>query len=377
MKIYLVGGAVRDKLLGLPVKERDYVVVGSTIEEMLAQKFRQVGKEFPVFLHPKTGEEYALARAERKVKPGYKGFVFDTSKEVTLEEDLKRRDLTINAMAYDEVQAKIIDPFGGRNDIADRLLRHVSEAFQEDPVRILRVGRFVARFAHLGFSVYPDTMHLMKKMVSAGEVDALVAERVWKELERALREKNPELFFEILYQCQALPILFPHLAIKGAGMRALKASIAISYDPLIRFAALLHDYDGADAKEAKKNIQALCHRYRAPNLYRELAILTVLHYKQAFAAPTLDASSLLSLLTALDVFRRENRFQNFLTVCNVIAKADGMVFDQHFLWSCAKAATTLNLKDLLAEGLSGNTLVTAIRTKRIQAIEQFLTHPSA
>src|SRR3990167_6080610 len=220
MKIYLVGGAVRDQLLGLPVKEQDWVVVGATIEEMLTAGYRQVGKEFPVFLHPKTGEEYALARMERKINPGYKGFTFDTSKDVTLEEDLSRRDLTINAMA-ETPEGELVDPFHGKKDLEQKILRHVSPAFAEDPVRILRVGRFLARYAHLGFHIAPETITLMRHMVKVGEVNALVAERVWKELERALGEKNPEKFFEALANCEALAILFPDLPIDSIGIKAL------------------------------------------------------------------------------------------------------------------------------------------------------------
>lgn len=190
MKIYLVGGAVRDKLLGLPVTEHDYVVVGATVQDMLDLGYKQVGREFPVFLHPKTNDEYALARMERKVSPGYTGFEFDTSPLVTLEEDLERRDLTINAMAQDLETGEIIDPFQGQKDLADKVLRHVSKAFAEDPVRILRIGRFLARYANLGFTVHPDTIQLMQEMVRRGEVNALVAERVWKELDRALEEKK-------------------------------------------------------------------------------------------------------------------------------------------------------------------------------------------
>src|SRR3990167_2277218 len=230
MKIYLVGGAVRDKLLGWPVKERDWVVVGATVNDMLGLGYRQVVKEFPVFLHPKTNEEYALARMERKTEPGYKGFAFDSSPTVTLEEDLLRRDLTINAMAIavedvDKKKPAIIDPYHGQDDLNKKLLRHVSPAFAEDPVRILRVGRFLARYASLGFKVAPETTELMCKMTAAGEVDALVAERVWKELERALGEKNPEKFFDVLASCHAMSILFPHLHVDGAGMAALKEAV--------------------------------------------------------------------------------------------------------------------------------------------------------
>src|SRR3990167_4434003 len=252
MKIYLVGGAVRDQLLGLPVKERDWVVVGATINDMLKLGYKQVGKEFPVFLHPKTKEEYALARMERKVKPGYQGFTFDTSPIVTLEDDLIRRDLTINAMAEDEDGA-LIDPYHGKADLEAKILRHTSPAFSEDPVRILRLARFLARFASLGFSIAQETHDLMQTMVQNGEVDALVPERVWKEFERSLREPNPEKFFEVLAACHALPRLFPSIAIKSDGMAALLAATTLTRQPLVRFAALLHD-----TKDPKNRIPALC-----------------------------------------------------------------------------------------------------------------------
>ncbi len=208
MKTYLVGGAVRDELLGLPVRERDWVVVGATAAQMLDLGYRQVGRDFPVFLHPETHEEHALARTERKTAPGYRGFVVHAEPDVTLEEDLLRRDLTINAMARDEAGG-LIDPFNGRADLEARLLRHVSPAFAEDPVRILRVARFAARFAHLGFRVADETRALMRRMVAAGEVDALVPERVWQEMERALGEGSPATFFEVLRDCGALAVLFP------------------------------------------------------------------------------------------------------------------------------------------------------------------------
>ncbi|HEX4045174.1 MAG TPA: multifunctional CCA tRNA nucleotidyl transferase/2'3'-cyclic phosphodiesterase/2'nucleotidase/phosphatase, partial [Gammaproteobacteria bacterium] len=275
MKIYLVGGAVRDKLLGLRVKERDWVVVGASEQDMLALGYRQVGKEFPVFLHPSTREEYALARTERKVGLGYKGFSFDTSPDVLLEDDLIRRDLTINAMA-ETAEGVLIDPFHGQIDLKQKVLRHVSSAFAEDPVRILRVGRFLARYARLGFQVAPETMILMQQMVAAGEVDALVAERVWKECMRALGEKNPEYFFVVLSACDALPILFPNLVLGDAGMHALQQACQLTTNKIVRFAALLHALP-----DTKKAIQTLCLRYRVPNVYRDLALLTAAHYQTA------------------------------------------------------------------------------------------------
>src|SRR5580693_6148519 len=210
MQVYLVGGAVRDSLLGLPVKERDWVVVGSTRDELLRLKYREVGRDFPVFLHPESHEEYALARLERKVAPGYRGFAVEFGSEVTLEEDLARRDLTINAIAQ-AADGSFIDPYGGKGDLDSRTLRHVSEAFSEDPVRVLRVARFAARFAALGFRVAPETLELMRDMTAAGEVQALVPERVWQETERALGEAHPEVFFETLRACGALAVIFPEI----------------------------------------------------------------------------------------------------------------------------------------------------------------------
>ncbi len=366
MKIYLVGGAVRDKLLGLPVKERDWVVVGATVADMLKLGYKQVGKEFPVFLHPKTGEEYALARMERKVNLGYKGFTFDTSSHVSLEEDLIRRDLTINAMAETK-EGELVDPYHGKRDLGQKILRHVSPAFAEDPVRILRVGRFLARYAHLGFQVAPDTVSLMREMVKAGEVDALVAERVWKELERALGEKNPEKFFEVLADCGALEKLFPGRWIDDDDMRALKKAAELTNDPVIRFAAfmLTVPYD--------HYLNNLCHRYRVPNTYKELARLTVRYYGTALNALSLSAEELLSLLSGLDIFRREERFNQFLTVCLAIAQSQQKDFNPDWLKKCAATAKSVDVQALLAQGLEGVELAKKLKEKRREAIEKWLT----
>jgi len=373
MKIYLVGGAVRDKLLGLPVKERDWVVVGATVNDMLKAGFKQVGKEFPVFLHPKTGEEYALARMERKVKPGYKGFTFDTSPEVTLEDDLIRRDLTINAMA-ETPEGQLIDPYHGKQDLENKILRHVSSAFAEDPVRILRLGRFLARFAHLGFHVAKETIQLMRDMVAAGEVDALVAERVWKELERALSEKHPEKFFEVLAECGALPKLFPHLKIDGPGMQALKAASQLSTHTTLRLATLFYALpeEDTDKSAAKKLVSTLCHRYRIPNAYRELATLTIEHYAKALTANTLSAEELLQLFSALDIFRREERFHDFLLTCLAIAHSQGLAFDPTWLSACATATKSVDIQALIAQGLDGSALAVKLKEKRREKIEQWL-----
>lgn len=377
MKIYLVGGAVRDKLLGLPVIERDYVVVGATIASMLALGFRQVGKDFPVFLHPKTQEEYALARRERKVLPGYKGFTFDTSQDVTLEDDLSRRDLTINAMAMDLDTEEIIDPHHGAADIQHKTLRHVSSAFSEDPVRILRVSRFYARYGHLGFRVDPTTLELMRQMVKSGEINALVSERVWKELERALRENNPEYFFEILAQIEALPILFPHLTQRGFGLSALQKAAHYSKESAIRLAALLHDLpeDQLDKKNTKKILQTLCDRYRIPNQHRELALLSALHHQTTLQAQNLSPLQLNQLFSQLDIYRREKRFLNFLTVLQAIAFAHHQPFDAEWLTQCAAQAKMVDVQALIAQGLSGMKLAQELKEKRQEAIKAWLeTH---
>ncbi|HVJ25829.1 MAG TPA: multifunctional CCA tRNA nucleotidyl transferase/2'3'-cyclic phosphodiesterase/2'nucleotidase/phosphatase, partial [Burkholderiales bacterium] len=288
MKIYLVGGAVRDELLGLPVKERDYVVVGATPEEMVAKGFKPVGKDFPVFLHPNTHEEYALARTERKSGRGYKGFQVHASPEVTLEEDLKRRDLTINAIAKAEDGA-LIDPFGGRKDLDAKVLRHVSEAFAEDPVRILRVARFAARF---GFKVHEGTMELMRRMVESGEADFLVPERVWQEFSRGLAEAHPERMFEVLERSGLSRKLLPEL-------QRIPAALSKASSLPVRFALLTW---GKDAT-------ALCDRLRAPNEVRELA-LTAHRVRDKLKSATPE--DLLELLKRADAFRRPDRFAELL-----------------------------------------------------------------
>jgi len=372
MKIYLVGGAVRDKLLGLPVKERDWVVVGATVEDMLKLGYRQVGKEFPVFLHPKTHEEYALARTERKVHLGYKGFTFDTSPEVTLEADLIRRDLTINAMA-ESPEGELVDPYHGKDDLEYGILRHVSPAFGEDPVRILRVGRFLARYAHLGFHVAPETYQLMRGMVAAGEIDALVAERVWKELDRALGEANPEEFFTVLTECKALPKLFPGHELNGNGIKALKAAAKLSSDSSIRFAAFMYGdiYDPAKALTIGY-INATCDRYRAPNAYRELAQLTAAYHKNAALAKKLPVTDLLRFFAALDIYRREDRFQKFVTASHAIANAEGKEFDADWVLECARVAKSVDVQALVSRGLKGNDLAAKLKDQRREKIEQWL-----
>lgn len=337
-----MGGAVRDSLLGRAVTERDWVVVGATPEEMIARGFRPVGRDFPVFLHPETGEEHALARTERKTGPGYRGFTVHAAPDVSLEDDLRRRDLTINAMARRD-DGTLIDPWGGRADLERRLLRHVSPAFVEDPVRILRVARFAARFAPEGFTVAPETLALMREMVAAGEADALVAERVWQETRGALAEARPAVFIETLRACGALARVYPELdrlfgvpqppkwhPERDCGVHlllCLAQAAAVSDEPRVRFAVMLHDvgkgttpasvlpaHTGHEERGVAL-IRELCRRIRAPKDYRELAVLVARHHGQCHRALELDADRVFELLTALDAFRRPERFEEFLLAC--------------------------------------------------------------
>jgi tRNA nucleotidyltransferase (CCA-adding enzyme) len=340
MKVYVVGGAVRDRLLGRPVADRDHVVVGATPDDMVALGFRPVGRDFPVFLHPDTHEEYALARTERKSGRGYRGFTVYASPEVTLEDDLRRRDLTINAMAEDE-QGVLIDPFGGRRDLEARVFRHVSEAFAEDPVRILRVARFAARLAD--FAPAPETLALMRRMVDDGEVDALVAERVWQELARGLMEAMPSRMFEMLRACGALVRLLPELERlfgvpqppehhpeidTGAHvMRAIDWAAQQGYPLPVRFAVLVHDlgkgatpraqwprHVGHEAQGAEL-VRGICDRLRVPNECRELGMAVAREHGLVHRARELRPGTLVELLERVDAFRRPGRFEDFLRAC--------------------------------------------------------------
>jgi tRNA nucleotidyltransferase (CCA-adding enzyme) len=360
--IYLVGGAVRDQLLGLPVHERDWVVVGSSPEEMLAQGFRPVGKEFPVFLHPKTQEEYALARTERKVGKGYKGFTFYTSPEVTLEEDLKRRDLTINAMALSD-QKELIDPFNGQSDLQSQILRHVSQAFMEDPVRILRIARFAAKLPT--FRVAEETNQFMQQMVSMKEVDALVSERVWQEVAKALEENAPERFFEVLADCHALNILFPEIQLHSLGMRALPLAVKKNLYGPERFAVLLH--------ESAQNIQGLCRRLKVPLEYSELARLVAdcfPVYQQITHAP---AEEILKLIKSTDALRRPERFQHFLATSEVCLQVrEGQIPNPsptQILNASLQAIQAIDIQPLLEQGLKGKEMGDAITALQLEALK--------
>jgi tRNA nucleotidyltransferase (CCA-adding enzyme) len=355
MKAYVVGGAVRDELLGLPVQDHDYVVVGATPEEMLARGFTPVGKDFPVFLHPSTHEEYALARTERKTAPGYKGFVFHTESDVTLEEDLIRRDLTINAIAKAE-DGTLVDPFGGRQDIRDRIFRHVSPAFAEDPVRILRVARFAARFTD--FTVAPETNALMRQMVEEGEVDALVPERVWQELARGLMEARPSRMFEVLRGCGALARIMPELdALWGVPqpekhhpeidtgvhvMMVIDYAAQAGHSLPVRCAALMHDlgkgttppsewprHHGHEERSVAL-VEAVCKRLKIPNDCRDLARMTAREHGNVARALELRANTITTLLERCDAFRKPQRFIDMLRACECDHRGRTGFADQPF-----------------------------------------------
>jgi len=332
MKIYAVGGSVRDELLGLPVTDRDYVVVGATPAEMVKLGYKPVGRDFPVFLHPKTKEEYALARTERKTARGYHGFEFHAAPDVTLEDDLARRDLTINAIARDDA-GNLIDPFGGAADLKARVLRHVGPAFAEDPVRILRVARFAARF---GFTIAPATLEQMRHMVVDGEADALVAERVWQELARGLMEQRPSRMFEVLAECGALAAILPELTAVTAGaagarrLAALDAVAAHGLGLAERFAVLTMDTE-------EKLLEAFCERLRVPQDCRELALLAARHCSEVRKADKLAPAALLALIQATDALRRPDRFAQLLDVCAAAADKP------------ASEAAVARLRDALAE----------------------------
>ena len=401
MKIYLVGGAVRDRLLGRPVVEHDYVVVGATPDELVAQGFRPVGKDFPVFLHPRTGEQYALARTERKTGPGYYGFATRFSPDVTLEEDLARRDLTVNAMAADEAGV-VIDPYGGRRDLEARVLRHVSPAFVEDPLRVLRVARFAARFAPLGFTVALDTLALMRGIVASGELRALVPERVWVETERALGEERPGVYFEVLRSCGALGAVFPEVdALFGVpqppkwhpeidtgvhALQVLEVAAELSVDTTVRFAALVHDVGKGltprdqwprhlgHEESGARLIEQLGERLRVPNEHRELAVLVARYHALVHRAAELRPGTLLELLEATDAFRRVGRFERLLLACEADARGRGperraAPYPQAALLRRVREAAAAVRPDPAAlAGLPGPGIAEHIRSARIEAI---------
>ncbi len=400
MKTYLVGGAVRDEVLGYPHKEKDWVVVGATPEQMLAAGYQQVGRDFPVFLHPVTKEEYALARTERKTSPGYRGFDVHATPDVTLEEDLLRRDLTINALAKD-TGGEIIDPFNGLKDIENRLLRHVSPAFSEDPVRILRVARFAARYHHLGFSVAKETMQLMKDMVENGEVDALVPERVWQEMEKALGERSPGTFIETLRECGALQRILPELdRLFGVPqpeehhpeidtgihtLMVLRQACRLSDDTQVRFAALMHDLGKGVTPESEwprhheheargaEIVLEVCKRLRIPNEYRDLAECTARYHLHYHRALELKPSTVVRTLEQLDAFRKPERFEKFLLASEADARGrpgfEDAAFPQGDYFREALAqANKVDVRSLVEQGYSNRELADQIREERVRLV---------
>ncbi|MHA7840250.1 MAG: multifunctional CCA addition/repair protein [Gammaproteobacteria bacterium] len=402
MEIYLVGGAVRDTLLQRPVKERDWVVVGGTAEQLLAQGFKQVGKDFPVFLHPKTQEEYALARLERKAGVGYKGFLCDASASVTLEEDLMRRDLTVNAMAQTE-EGQIIDPYGGQRDLQLKRLRHVSPAFVEDPLRVLRVARFAARYHNLGFQVAPDTMNLMKSMVNKGEVTHLTPERIWQEVHRGLMTENPSVFFAVLHQCNALSVIFPELArLFGqpaavawhpeidTGVHTLMAvdqAAQLGGDLAVRFATLCHDLGkGLTAKsDLPKHhghehrgippVDSVAQRWRVPNEVKALSILVTRYHDEIHRLSELTTKALLKILASTDSFRRPERFTRLLLACEADARGrlghEHTPYPQRGYWLEALAvASAVSTQPFIEAGLQGRAIAEALRKEQLRVLQQ-------
>lgn len=401
MKTYLVGGAVRDEILGYPFIEKDWVVVGATVEEMLANGYLQVGKDFPVFLHPKTKEEHALARTERKTAAGYKGFAVHASPDVSLEQDLIRRDLSINAIAKDK-EGNYIDPFNGIDDINNKILRHVSGAFAEDPVRILRVARFMARYAHLGFTIANETMRLMENMVASGEVDALVPERVWQEMQKALSEKTPTYFIETLRACGALKRIMPELdCLWGVPqpvehhpeidtgihtLMVLEQACKLSNNAKVRFAALVHDLGKGTTPKSEwprhinheargaKIVLNMCKRMRIPNEYRDLAERTARFHLHFHRALELKPATVVKTLVQIDAFRKPERFENFLLASEADARGrpgyEDKIFQQgDYFRRALEAARNINIEALRKLGFENQALANKINDSRVSAVK--------
>lgn len=407
MQIYLVGGAVRDQLLDLPVKDRDWIIVGATPQDLLDQGYQQVGKDFPVFLNPQTKEEYALARTERKSGKGYTGFICDFSPDISLEQDLIRRDLTINAIAQDQ-QGNLHDPYNGIRDLNERILRHVSSAFAEDPLRVLRVARFAARYHYLGFTVAPETLALMQQISAKGELAHLTAERVWLETDKALAEKNPEIYFEILHQVGALKVLFAELdRLQGVPnppqyhpeidsfvhtMLVLQQAVLLTEHTnlnknAVRFAAICHDLGKActpkdiwphhygHESRGIAPIQKLCSRLKVPVYYQKLAKLSCEYHSHVHKAFQLKPTTILKLFNTFDVWRQPQRFTEFLTVC--IADSRGRTgFSQveypqkTFIWQLYQAALAVDVQQIIDEGFQQQKIRTELDRRRGIAIHQ-------
>ncbi len=406
MKTYLVGGSVRDKLLGLTIKDRDWVVVGSSPEAMISKGFQPVGKDFPVFLHPKTHEEYALARTERKTAPGYKGFVVHAAPNVTLEEDLARRDLTINAIAQAE-DGSLIDPYDGQRDLQNKILRHVSPAFVEDPVRVLRIARFAARF---GFTIADETLILIKNMVAAKELDYLVPERVWQELEKALATTQPSLFFMALREAGALKSLFPEVdRLFGVPqvpkwhpevdtgvhvMMVIDQAAKLTNDIAVRFAALCHDlgkgttpadilpqHNGHEARSIKLT-QALCQRIRVPKDIETLALKVAEYHTHVHLLFELRPATILEVIEALDAFRRPDRFEQYLLAGEADFRGRPGYEDLplpaiNVFKQCFSVCQTVTAQAFVEAGKQGPAISEAIRKQRIKLIKQIMIKAKA
>ncbi len=357
MKTYLVGGAVRDRLLGYPHHEHDWVVVGATPEEMIKKGFKPVGRDFPVFLHPQTNEEYALARTERKTGHGYHGFNFYCDSDVTLEQDLERRDLTINAIARNET-GELIDPYGGQRDLDQKILRHVSPAFAEDPLRILRVARFAARYHHLGFRIADETLRLMRNIVDAGEMEHLVSERIWKETERALGEKNPEIYFHTLQQCAAAQRLFPKINSDELALAELAQCAEKCHEPLIRFAVLCH-------KLTAEQTTALCTRICVPNDFGELAQLVIAQIPNLKKSNSPEAS--LTVIEQSDALRRPQRFEALLQTALALEMDKAQI--QRLRQAYANASA-VKAQPFIEKGFKGKEVGEQMRTERLAAIQR-------
>ena len=403
MKIYRVGGCVRDRLLKLPVSDIDWVVTGASAEVMLKLGYKPIGKDFPVFLHPETKQEYALARSERKTAPGYHGFEFDTDPSISIEQDLLRRDLTINAMAENE-QGEIIDPYGGQSDLKARTLRHVSEAFREDPVRVLRVARFAARYHHLGFTLAPETADLIHQIGESGELDSLVAERVWYEMSRALDESHPEVFFQTLRDCRVLGKLFTEIdALFGVPqtakhhpevdtgvhlMMALQKSAELELDNETRFAVLMHDLGKATTalhilpshhgheQAGIELVKSFCRRWRVPKAHTELALITTEYHTHVHRALELKDSTLLKLFTNTDIFRKPQRFRKLIQACLADIRGrknfESVDYPQaEFLNQLGGKLCDADLSEIMQRGLQGKELGEAIHDFRLGLIKQY------
>ncbi|BES86077.1 multifunctional CCA protein [Pectobacterium araliae] len=403
MKIYLVGGAVRDSLLSLPVTEKDWVVVGATPEHLLAQGYQQVGKDFPVFLHPVSHDEYALARTERKSGKGYTGFVCHAAPDVTLEQDLLRRDLTINAIARTE-QGELIDPYHGRHDLENRILRHVSDAFSEDPLRVLRVARFAARFAHLGFQIAEETLVLMQKMAHEGELAYLTPERVWKETEKALGTSSPDVYFQVLRDCGALAVLFPeidnlygvpapakwHPEIDTGIHTMMTVAMAARLSPEIdvRFATLCHDVGkGLTPPElwprhhghgpaGVKLVDALCQRLRVPNPIRDLAKLVAEYHDLIHTVQVLQPKTLLKLFDAIDVWRKPQRLEQLALTSEADARGragfEESPYPQgDYLREAFRVAAQVSSASVVADGFKGIDVRNELARRRIHALAEW------